>query len=101
MINARHIDEVEAMIREGRHGKARHLIRDLLTELQGQESSDRYLAEKINVIAGLLSDTLDMLLMFCHESQISLNGLHAARLLAQPQPSVRSPIGAKWRRIKY
>lgn len=100
MINIHHIDEVESLIREGRHCKARHLLRDLLAELKMHQPADHHQAEKTNIVTGLLSDTLDMLLVFYHESQISLNALRAARLLVQVPQSSR-PATTKWRRIKY
>lgn len=101
MINIHRIDEVESLIREGRHCKARHLLRDLLAEIRTCQAADRLQAEKNGIVAGLLSDTLDMLLLFYHESQISLNALQAARLLLQLPTSSRSAAGGQWRRIKY
>jgi len=86
MINSERFDEVEELIREGRYGKARHAIRGMLADMKqyptpsfSQFSQD----EKTSVVTGLLSDTLDMLLFFYHESQISLNSIKAARLLSQ------------------
>ena len=80
MINQQNFNEVEELIKDGQHRKARHLIRDMLAEIkQGFHDAD----EKTSVVKGLLSDTLDMLLLFSHESQISLNSIKAARLLAQ------------------
>ncbi|MFP5430128.1 MAG: hypothetical protein ACLGHE_03985 [Gammaproteobacteria bacterium] len=101
MINIHRIDEVESLIREGRHCKARHVLRDLLVEIKTCQPADRQQAEKNGIVAGLLSDTLDMLLLFYHESQISLSALRAARLLLQVQPSSRSSTMGQWRRIKY
>lgn len=92
MINIQRIDEVEALIREGRHCKARHLLRDLLAELKRHQPADRHQAERTSIVTGLLSDTLDMLLVFYHESQISTNALRAARLLAQGYAGGRSAI---------
>lgn len=80
MINQQSFNEVEELIKDGQHRKARHLIRDMLAEIkQHFHEAD----EKTRVVKGLLSDTLDMLLLFSHESQISLNSIKAARLLAQ------------------
>lgn len=100
MITVHRIDEVESLIREGRHCKARHHIRDMLADLGAHKPSDPHLAERWRVVSGLLTDTLDMLLLFYHESQISLHALQAARMLVQLPQSSR-PSGAKWRRIKY
>lgn len=83
MINSQRFDEVEELIREGRHGKARHAIRGLLAEIRQQQQDAGNQDEQSSVVTGLLSDTLDMLLLFYHESQISLNSIKAARLLAQ------------------
>lgn len=83
MINSRRFEEVEELIREGRHGKARHVIRALLAEIRQQQQDAGSQDEHSSVVTGLLSDTLDMLLLFYHESQISVNSIKAARLLAQ------------------
>lgn len=101
MITIHRIDEVEALIREGRHCKARHVLRDLLADIRAHKPVDRHQAERTGIVAGLLLDTLDMLLLFYHESQISLNALQAARLLLQVPPSTRSSTTGQWRRIKY
>lgn len=100
MIDMQRFDEVEMLIKEGRHGKARHVIRDMLAELKQHQPADGHQAEKSSIVAGLLSDTLDSLLLFYHESQISVNAIRAARLLTQSCFQV-TPIGRKssWRDV--
>lgn len=87
MINLQSFNELEALIRDGHHRKARHLIRDMLAEIKQHFIE---VDEQASVVKGLLSDTLDMLLGFTHESQISLNAIRAARLLAKGQSYVSS-----------
>lgn len=87
MINLQSFNELEALIKDGQHRKARHLIRDMLAEIKQHFIE---LDEQSSVVKGLLSDTLDMLLGFTHESQISLNAIRAARLLAKGQSYVTS-----------
>jgi hypothetical protein len=100
MISIHRIDEVELMIKEGRHSKARHLIRDMLADLKRHPSSDPGMVEKNSVMTGLLTDTLETLLSFYNESNISLNTLRAARFLVHP-PMKDASSERDWRRIKY
>ena len=94
MINLQSFNEVEELIKDGQHRKARHLIRDMLAEIKQHFIE---VDEQSSVVKGLLSDTLDMLLNFTHESQISLNAIRAARLLAKGQSYVSSDAtGTHW-----
>jgi len=97
MISLQSFHEVEELIRDGQHRRARHLIRDILGEFrQHFHEAD----EQAAIVKGLLSDTLDMLLIFSHESQITLNSIRAARLLARGR-DLAGPLTAepRWNNV--
>ncbi|HSC75490.1 MAG TPA: hypothetical protein VLB90_04545 [Pseudomonadales bacterium] len=83
MIDSQHFYELEQLITAGHYSDARHYVRSLLGMLQQQDisSSDREGSTRLAV--ELLSDTLDMLLFYRHESQITTYPIKAARLLFQ------------------
>lgn len=94
MISLQSFHEVEELIKDGQHRRARHLIRDILGEfrLHFHEAD-----EQAAIVKGLLSDTLDMLLLFSHESQITLNSIRAARMLARRRDHVApQPAEPRW-----
>ena len=83
MIGSQHFYELEQLITAGHYSDARYYVRSLLGMLQQQNfsSSDEEISAQL--AAELLSDTLDMLLFYRHESQISIYPVKAARLLFQ------------------
>lgn len=81
MIDSQHFYELEQLISAGHYSDARHHVRSMLHMLQqqGMPSDDR--ESPTMLAAELLSDTLDMLLFYRHESQITTYSIKAARLL--------------------
>lgn len=88
MIDSQHFYELEQLITAGHYSDARHYARSLLDLLRQEDfcSGDSSSIDKespAQLAAELLSDTLDMLLLYRHESQISTYPIKAARLLFQ------------------
>lgn len=83
MIDSQHFYELEQLITAGHYSDARHYARSLLDLLRQQDFYSGDEESPAQLAAELLSDTLDMLLLYRHESQISTYPIKAARLLFQ------------------
>jgi len=83
MISTQDFFELEQLITAGHYSDARYHVRSLLDMLQQQDFSSNDGESQAKLAAELLSDTLDMLLFYRHESQISIYPIKAARLLFQ------------------
>jgi hypothetical protein len=81
MIDSQHFYELEQLITAGHYSDARHCVRSMLNVLRQQEIPSEGGESPAMLAAELLSDTLDMLLFYRHESQISTYPIKAARLL--------------------
>lgn len=91
MIDSQHFYELEQLITAGNYSDARHYVRGLLDMLQQQGFSSNDRGSSAQLAAELLSDTLDMLLLYRHESQISTYPIKAARLLFQGLSQTQQP----------
>lgn len=83
MIDTQNFFELEQLITAGHYSDARHYARSMLNVLHQQELLSDGGESSTRLAAELLSDTLDMLLFYRHESQITTYPVKAARLLFQ------------------
>lgn len=81
MIDSQHFHELEQLIAAGHYSDARHYARSMLNILKQQDFPHDGGESPARLAAELLSDTLDMLLFYRHESQITTYPIKAARLL--------------------
>lgn len=86
MIDTQHFHELEQLINSGQYSEARHRLRSMLEQLQHYTLAPYDDEDPVHLAAALLSDTLDMLLLYRHESQITTYPVKAARLLCSTQP---------------
>jgi Arc/MetJ-type ribon-helix-helix transcriptional regulator len=82
MLDLQQLHELEQLIDSGHYSEARHQVRSMLHTLQeARQLTDGN--QRALLAAELLSDTLDMLLLYRHEAQITTSPVRAARLLLQ------------------
>lgn len=86
MIDLQHFHELEQLINSGHYSEARHHVRAMLDAMQRLQHSAGDSDERAQLASELLSDTLNMLLLYRHESQITVYPVRAARLLLAARP---------------